>query len=370
MNKALLLLSTGALLALLVGCHSTGGKFESRSTSKWPTTNLTTVTITNELTPNLLRPTAALFTLGPGDSVEIELLGRPNSRATTLVGPDGRIYYSLLPGLDVWGLTLAQTTELLEKELGKYLNGPRVSVTLRAVGSKYVWLLGRMNKPGIYPLTGPTTLLELLALSGGPLRSSSQVSSDDLADLRHSFVIRQGQFLPVDFYRLLNQGDASQNIYLQPDDFVYVPSILSQEVYVLGSVRFPRALAYTDHMTLISAIASGNGMERYEWISAGGSDPGLFTKDADMSHVAILRGSLAQPQIAIVDFNAILKGKALDVRLEPGDIVYVPNTPYTTVKRYLNIMLNTFVTTVAANEGIRAAGQKVGVSVSVPVGGR
>ena len=47
-----------------------------------------------------------------------------------------------------------------------------------------------------------------------------------------------------------------------------------------------------------------------------------------------------------------VKGRARDVRLEPGDIVYVPNSPYTTLKRYFNIILNTFATTVAANEGI------------------
>ena len=368
MKKVFVFSLGGVVLALLLGCRSTGGKFESRYHPAWPTTNLAAVTLTNELSPDLLRPNKGLFTLGPGDSVEIELLGRPTSRATALVGPDGKIYYSLLPGMDVWGLTLVQTTDLLEKELAKYFNAPRVSVTLRTVGSKYVWLLGRMNRPGIYPLTGPTTLLELLALAGGPMRSGSQVSSDDLADLRHSFVVRQGQFLPVDFHRLLNQGDVSQNIYLQPDDFIYVPSTLSQEIYVLGAVRFPRAVTYTDRTTLVSTIAAGNGMERYDWVSAGGGDPGLFTKDADLSHVTILRGSLAEPQIATVDYNAITSGKAMDVRLEPGDIVYVPNTPFTTLKRYLNIMLNTFVTTVAANEGIRAAGGTVGVGVTVPVG--
>ena len=46
--------------------------------------------------------------------------------------------------------------------------------------------------------------------------------------------------------------------------------------------------------------------------------------------------------------------------LEPGDIVYVPNSPYTTLKRYINLIVNTFSATVAANEGIRAGGGSVG----------
>jgi hypothetical protein len=72
--------------------------------------------------------------------------------------------------------------------------------------------------------------------------------------------------------------------------------------------------------------------------------------------------------MAIVDYGAIIKGGARDVLLEPGDIVYVPNSPFSTLKRYLNTIVNTFITTVAANEGIRAGGGSVNVGVSVPVG--
>ena len=87
-----------------------------------------------------------------------------------------------------------------------------------------------------------------------------------------------------------------------------------------------------------------------------------------ISHVAIVRGSLAEPQVSIVDYSAVVKGKAPDVQLEPGDIVYVPNSPFTTLKRYVNMVVNTFVGTVAANEGIHAAGGSASTSVSVPVG--
>jgi protein involved in polysaccharide export with SLBB domain len=50
----------------------------------------------------------------------------------------------------------------------------------------------------------------------------------------------------VDFQRLLEQGDMSQNIYLQPDDFVYVPSGAAREVYLFGAVRNPRAMALSE----------------------------------------------------------------------------------------------------------------------------
>jgi protein involved in polysaccharide export with SLBB domain len=325
------------------------------------------VTITNEIKAELLRPSENPFTLGPGDRLDIEIIGRPASRATVTVGPDGKIYYQLLPGMDVWGLTLTQTRELLEKEMSKFLNEPQLALTLREVGSKSVWLLGRLNRPGIYPITGTMTLLECLAQAGGAARSSSQVSTEELADLRHSFVMRQGQFLPVDFYRLFRQGDMSQNIYLQPDDFVYVPSAYGQEVYIFGAVRAPRVAPYLDQMTLVSAISGSAGTVKYDLI-ASGVDGGPFTPDAYLSHVAIVRGSLSTPKVTVVDYGAILKGKAQDILLEPGDIIYIPNSPYTNLKRYVNLIINSFIGTVAANEGIHAAGGQVGVGVSVPVG--
>src|SRR5205085_2114122 len=146
-------------------------------------------------------------------------------------------------------------------------------LTLREVGSKYVWLLGRLNRPGIYPMTGTMRVLESLALAGGTSRSSSQVSTEELADLRHSFVMRQGQFLPVDFYRLLREGDMSQNIFLQPDDFVYVPSALAQEVYIFGAVRTPRVAGYIEHMTLVSAIAGSSATVKYQLLAREDAGP-------------------------------------------------------------------------------------------------
>ncbi|MHB8524420.1 MAG: polysaccharide biosynthesis/export family protein, partial [Limisphaerales bacterium] len=307
------------------------------------------------------------FTLGPGDRVEIEVLGDTTTRENTLVGPDGRIYFYLLPGLDVWGLTLAQTKALLEHELQKYIRDqPRVSLTLRDIQSKKVWLLGRLNAPGIYPMTGPMTLLEAISSAGGPVMSGpfaslagragtsgTSASRQALADLHRSFVIRQGRLVPVDFHRLLRDGELSQNIYLEPDDFVYVPSTVSQSVYILGAVNLPQAVTYTPQTTLIAAMA----------------DVGGTLKDAYLSHVAIVRGSLARPRVAIVDYKAIVRGRQPDVPLEPHDIVYVPFAPYRVLTRYVDTIMNTFVTTVGVNEGASAVVRGASpVGTFLPVG--
>lgn len=373
MKRILLSCLTGLLLSAVAGCTSAGGGAGSsrqfadlNPTATVGTPARTTLTTTNQLNPELLRPDVAPFTLGPGDRLELEILGAPSSRALTSVGPDGKLYYYLLPGMNVWGLTLSQTQDLLQQALGKYITDPQLTVTLREVSSKHVWLLGRMARPGIYPMPAPMTLLESIALAGGTANSGTVVTLQDLADLRHSFVMRQGQFLPVDFWRLLKDGDTSQNIYLQPDDFVYVPSASAQQVYVLGAVRNPRAMPYTDGMTLVSAMSGASGAATVDWFVPTGAYG--VTPDAYLSHVAVVRGSLSQPQLTVVDYGAIIKGGAKDVLLEPGDIIFVPNTPYATLKRYLNTIVSTFITTVAANEGIRAGGGTVNVGVSVPVG--
>jgi polysaccharide biosynthesis/export protein len=365
MKRIILICSAGLLLATVVGCGSIGKRTGPPARFASLSTNAITLAATNEPHPELLRPSTVPFILGPGDRVEIELLGTPNSRAVTSVGPDGKLYYYLLPGLDVWGLTLTQTRDLMQKELAKYVTEPQLTITLREVFSKHVWLLGRLNRPGVYAMAAPMTLLESIALAGGTSSSADQVALQEIADLRHSFVMRQGQFVPVDFHRLLRQGDTSQNIYLQPDDFVYVPSALSQQVYVLGAVQSPHAVPYTEGMTLVSALASASGATTVDWFVPGSYG---VVADAYLSHVAIVRGSLSNPQMSVVDYGAIIKGGARDVLLEPGDIVYVPNSPYSTLKRYLNTIVNTFATTVAANEGIAAGGGFNNVGVSVGVG--
>jgi polysaccharide export outer membrane protein len=130
----------------------------------------------------------------------------------------------------------------------------------------------------------------------------------------------------------------SHNIYLEPDDLVYLPSARAREIYVLGAVGAPQAIAYTEGATLVSAIAA-----------AGGT-----IKDAYLSHVAIVRGSLSSPQIAVVDFKDIIRGRGNDVLVQPQDIVYVPFTPYQILSRYLDLILNTFGRAMGANAGAKA----------------
>src|SRR5688572_26397723 len=115
-----------------------------------------------------LKPPVDFFRLGPGDVLEIEVIGEPVAPASVMVGPDGKIYYSLLPGLFVWGLSLSEARDLMEKNLAKELRQqPELGLTLKAVGSRRVWILGNVGAPGVYSLATPVTLLEAIAAAGG-----------------------------------------------------------------------------------------------------------------------------------------------------------------------------------------------------------
>ena len=120
----------------------------------------------------------------------------------------------------------------------------------------------------------------------------------------------------------------------------------------LGAVLQPRAVRLTGPATLAAAITSAGGTIR----------------DAHVTQVAVIRGSLQQPQVALVNFDAIRNGRQPDVRIEPGDIIHVPVVPYEIFSRYLDLVLDTFVRTYSANEGARAIDRNAGrVGIVVPI---
>lgn len=358
MKKQLLVLFLMSMV-FVSGCQHPGPRFDPYAVAKGR--KLEMQTITNNINPEWLKAPTQLFRLGPGDRLEIELMDDVASKSIAVVGPDGKIYFNLLPGVDVWGLTIPEAKAKLEQELSNYYRQqPRVAMTLRGVESRRFWILGRLQSPGVYFMTNSPTLLEAISIAGGTLSYagtrdlSVAFSVDEMADLKRSFIVRKGKLLPINFDRLVNRGDLSQNIYLEPDDFIYFPPASAREVYVIGAVGQARAVPYMDGMTMGSAIANSFGT----------------ISDAYLSHVAIVRGSLSEPQIALVDYKDVMTGKVPDVALEPNDIVYVPYTPYRYLKKYADVILNTFVSSVAINEGIRAVTDNPTVSggVFIPVG--
>jgi protein involved in polysaccharide export with SLBB domain len=361
------------LAAWLTGCASHGPGFdahaprspeeqaqllseERKRVASLESNQFEVVEVTNVVKAEWLKPPTNLFRLGPTDVIEIETLGEASSRVQSAVGPDGKIYYGLLPGVFVWGLTLAETRDLLEKEMSKYLRvKPEMTVTLRTVGSQRVWVMGSVQNPGVYTMRAPMRVIEAVAQAGGPLADPGMNAG--VPNLDYSFLLREGVPVRLDFARLIRNGDLSQNIYLQPDDFLYLRPGVIRNIYVLGAVRrptvistfgeasasipavrMPSTVGYRDQTTLAAAIAAAGGTAEY----------------AQRYKIAVVRGSLSNPRIAAVDLTDIMKGRAPDVTLEPGDIVYVPYVPWYRLGVLAQEILGTFVQTWAANEGYNA----------------
>jgi polysaccharide biosynthesis/export protein len=345
-------------LLFLTACTSVqkGPRFDARGDSPAAVAapDFESAAVKDPIDPQWLQKPTKAYTLGPGDKLELEIMGETGTRTDTFVTPDSKVYFDLLPGIDVAGKTTQQLQAELEAGLTKYYKQPQVAVTLREAVSQRVWVLGRLNAPGIYSIKQPMRVLDAVSQAGGLFTSRFTGTTEELADLKHSFMIRGGRTLPVDFEKLIREGDMSQNIYLEPNDYLYLPSSLTNEVYVLGAVTEPRPIGFMSDMNLMAALGRGLGL----------------TPGADLTHVSIIRGSLTAPKIATVNALEIMNGKATNVRLEPGDIVYVPGPGSMSPGGLAREALNTFTRLISANEGSNAgAPGAAGVGVNINIGG-
>ena len=341
------------LLLVVTGCRTRGPKFDPLAPAGFESAegDFASAGLTNRIEPSMLKAPTDPFRLGPGDVIEIETIGEAKSTVAVPVGPDGKIYFSLLPALSVWGLSLAETRALVQREMAKYTRAmPELVINVRGVASKRVWVLGEVNAPGVYAIAMPTTLLDALAMSGSSQGAQSSANGgggeatgrsgrgrgidDGSADYSRSFVLRNGRRLPVDFDRLLKGGDLSQNIFLEPDDFIFVRPVELANVYLLGAVGAPQMFPYRRDLTVSDLLITAGGTVKY----------------AQGGRVVIVRGGLTDPKIAMVDYHAIVTGKQVNVRLQPGDIVYVPFTPFRRLAQLVEEVVDQFVRTVAVNE--------------------
>jgi protein involved in polysaccharide export with SLBB domain/capsular polysaccharide biosynthesis protein len=268
------------------------------------------------------------LTLGPGDVLDINFYGETNmDKPGVVVGMDGRLSYLQARDIIASGLTVDELRDKLNGELGKYYRNPRVIVSPVAYVSKKYYVLGKVVLRGAFVLDRPVTIIEALARAHGVETGLIERNSIDLADLQRSFLERGGKRVPVDFERLFQEGDFSQNVALQPDDFLYLAPADLKEIFVIGQVISPGPVPYTDHSSVIGAI----------------SERGGFSVGAWKNRVVVVRGSLAKPDVFTVNTWAILDGRDADVKLQPRDIVYVANRPFIYGEELLDLAITTFI---------------------------
>mgnify|MGYP001819143275 CR=1 FL=1 len=273
-----------------------------------------------------LADNTASFKLGKGDVLSISVYDEPDLTLDSVpVRPDGKLAFPLIGEVQVDGRNVEAVSSEIRERLLQFVLEPRVSVVVREFNSLDYTLYGEVVNPGVYPLTTEVSITGAIAKAGGLTKGQFRASSVELADLTHAFLARNGQVMPVDFVRLIRHGDVRFDIELQPGDYIHIPSGLSKEVYILGEVRAPALFAFRESMPMSRTLALAEG----------------FTPDADLSSIHIVRGALHNPTVIVADFEMVISGRAQDVQLEPGDIVYVPPTTLTRYSRTIDKILPT-----------------------------
>jgi polysaccharide export outer membrane protein len=158
------------------------------------------------------------YVVGPGDVLAIIVWRQNDMSAEVVVRPDGKISVPLINDIDVNGLTPLQVQEKITKDAEKFVQDPNVSVMVKQINSRRVFITGQVARPGPYPLLGTMNVLQLISTAGGLM---------EYADESKILIMRTegGKTLtiPFNYKEIVNKKNLKQNIDLKPNDTIIVP---------------------------------------------------------------------------------------------------------------------------------------------------
>jgi polysaccharide export outer membrane protein len=163
-------------------------------------------------------PVPADYVIGPEDVVGVLFWREPEMSGDVTVRPDGMISLPLLGDIRAVGLRPEALSAEVQKAAGRYLADANATIVVRQINSRRVFITGEVRSPGAYPLTGPRTVLQLIALAGG---LSEYADGDQITVMRaEGSAARTLKFN----YKEVSKGKRlDQNVQLQPGDTVVVP---------------------------------------------------------------------------------------------------------------------------------------------------
>jgi len=201
--------------------------------------------------PVMTGPVPPDYVLGPGDSIRVQLFGNVNGVYEFEVTRDGILNLPELGPVTVAGLPFSEFRADLGKRVNEMLVGTQVSVTMGQLRSIRVFVLGDVNRPGSYVVSGLGTISSALYRSGG---------ISDIGSLRNVQLKRNGQLITrLDLYDLLLKGDTSGDSRLQPGDVIFVPPV-GGRVSVSGAVTRPALYEIAGKTSVADVIALAGGL--------------------------------------------------------------------------------------------------------------
>ena len=286
------------------------------------------------------------YRLGIGDELEITIYGYGDgeNQRTLPIDPSGNITYMMVGTVPAAGRTIDELTEDMRSRLSKQLKYAILNITPYHFGSQTFTVLGQVSYPQVYPMQGRMHLLDALAQAGGTKLGEIRDVSADIHDLAHATLVRGGQIVPVDFEKLMYEADATQNLEIRSGDIIFIPSALERKIYALGSFNSPQGVQFArSSLSLMNAVVQAGGIN-------------MNTSDG---HILIIRGNTVRPKIMLMDMSQfdskkarvfkILGGRAMDVQLQPGDIVYAVPKKFAFAREVIKDAIRTFATTLTSD---------------------
>lgn len=201
--------------------------------------------------PTYDTPVPADYYLGPGDSITIQMYGKENVSYDLPVDREGKVAIPELGPITVNGLTFSEVKALIADRVEQQIIGAEVSVSMGALRSIRIFVLGESFKPGAYTISSLSTITHAIIASGG---------LSEIASLRNIQLKRAGKLVTtLDLYDLMIKGDNSQDRILQAGDVVLIPSI-GNSVSLSGKVRRPAIYELKDETKLEEVMALAGGV--------------------------------------------------------------------------------------------------------------
>ena len=245
------------------------------------------------------------YRVGSGDRLSVSVLQMPDMKTTVRVSQQGAISLPLLGIVQVAGLSVSEIEKRLADELRRtYVRDPQVSVQVEEIESHPISVVGAVAEPGTFQVRGPMHLLAVLSLARGVT---------DTAGSR-VLVMRADTNTPpidLDLKQVLESGDPSLNVVVNPGDVVKVTS--AAMIYIVGEFKKPGAFPMPrgDRLTVLRALALGEGL-----------GPLAAKKDA-----VIMRTDATGKQTEIeIRLDRIIKADEPDPVLQANDVLFVPGS--------------------------------------------
>jgi protein involved in polysaccharide export with SLBB domain len=196
-------------------------------------------------------PVGHEYILGPGDEVRIAVWGKIDGRFHLTVDRDGMLNLPKAGVVGVAGLSFQEAKEVIRNEYSKYFSGFEMNVSMGALRTITVYVVGNARRPGAYTISSLSTIVNALFAAGGPSKAGS---------MRDIQVKRNGrETVHFDMYDLLLKGDKGNDIRLMPEDVVFIPPI-GPVAAIAGSVNQPALYEVKSETTISQLIDLAGGL--------------------------------------------------------------------------------------------------------------